>query len=474
MRSESLRYSRAGLNLKLDKVLEAFELLSVLGEPWYLSANVFLSLHRFFYHEWMSDSGTNTSIAPVSRNESQNSLLIMRGWVNQPGQRGSLDIIWSCVATIFICVWVVIHLNVPAADDNRGAVFLRRLRWSLLAILAPELVMLFACGQWASAKRSVTDMTSLGFTDWTMVHAFYADSGGFMLQSQDCIPFPITAKQIKFLVQKKYISCPTITRKEIWDKSKADRLAKVIASLQAGWLVIQVTGRGMQRLPITLLELSTVALITCAGATMFFWFYKPLDVQTPTFLESKRRIADILKEAGEAAKEPFQDTPLDFVEGQLYTSSQMPLSKYWGVQERPLPRIPNDRDSRLHNLHTVLIVAVPTASFSLLHLAGWNFEFPTRAEQLLWRWNCISSGIILGIGCTVEAISIIWDHYTTTGLTNLNGYKLKWPTNLLFIVPGALYFCGRMIVIAEIFLSLRLLPRGCFQTVDWLELVPHF
>lgn len=82
-------------------------------------------------------------------------------------------------------------------------------------------------------------------------------------------------------------------------------------------------------------------------------------------------------------------------------------------------------------------------------------------------------GTILGIGCTVEAASIIWYGYTTTGLTTLNGYKLKWPTNLLFFIPGALYFASRIIVIAEIVLSFRLLPRGCFENVRWIEILPH-
>lgn len=243
--------------------------------------------------------------------------------------------------------------------------------------------MLFASGQWASAKRSVVDMDSLGCENWSMIHAFYADTGGFVLQARESVAFPITAKQLCYLVQQGYMQAPTITKKEIWDKSKADRLAKTITSLQAGWLTIQVVARWIQHLPVTLLEISTVALITCTAATFFFWFYKPLDVNTPTTIRIDSSIAEILIKAGDAADFPFSDTPLDFVESQLYTSSQMPMHRFWGVQQRPLPRIPNDRDSWLHSLKTVFIVAVPTASFSLLHLVGWNFDFPTRTEQLL-------------------------------------------------------------------------------------------
>ncbi|MCJ1276279.1 hypothetical protein MMC21_004084 [Puttea exsequens] len=266
---------------------------------------------------------------------------------------------------------------------------------------------------------------------------------------------------------------PKIAKDEIWDKSKADMFAKVVATFQAIWLATQVIARAIQHLAVTLLELSTVALMTCAGAALFFWFWKPLNVDTPTTLRIEISVAEIIVRAGAKASTPFHDTPLDFVEPDGYTSSQFPLRNHWGCQDRPLPRFPNDRDTRLHNLPTVLSLTVPTAAFSLLHLIAWNFDFPTREEQLLWRWTCISMGVILGTGCLAEATSIVVDGHSTTGLTTFNGYKLRWPTNLLFFVPGFLYMFSRMIVIVEIVISLRLLPAGCFEVVQWSQLLPH-
>ena len=397
----------------------------------------------------------------------------MKGWVPQPNQRGTIDVIWSCATTIAICCWVMIHLNIPARADSLWTLFARKSRWLLIALLAPELVMLFACGQWASAQRSVQDMHNSGYSEWTTVHGFYADMGGFMLQSPDYIEFPVNAKQVHFLVSKGYMSMPAITRREIWDKSKADKFAKAFACLQALWLVAEVVMRGFQRLAVAPLELSTVALVTCTGAAVFFWSSKPLNVETPTVVYSDVPLSKILMSAGEGAQTPFKDTPLDFIEPNLYTSSQFPFNKYWGVQERPLPRLPNDRDSHLHNLKLVLSLALPTAAFSLLHLIAWNFEFPTEAERHLWRWTCVSMGVVLGGGCLVEAGSIIFSNYTSTGLTTLRSYKLRWPHNMMFFIPGFMYFSSRLIVIVEIVISLRSLPDGCYKTVQWWQAVPH-
>lgn len=313
-----------------------------------------------------------------------------------------------------------------------------------------------------------------GYQYWSPVHGFYADMGGFVLKSRDYVEFPISGQQLHYLVSQGYMQAPTISEKEIWDKSKADRFAKIVAFSQIGWLVAQVVARWIQRLPITLLELSTVALITCTCATLFFWYYKPLSAGTPTLISISCPLAQILKDAGDRAQIPFKDTPLDFIEPNIYTSSQLPFSHIWSVQERPLPRLPNDRDSHLHNLTVVFLLALPTAAFSLLHLAAWNFEFPSTVEKDLWRWTCVSMSIVLAGGCFLETGSIIASGYTKTGLTNLNGYKLRWPQNLLFIVPGFMYTSARLVVIVEIIVSLRLLPPGCFKNVQWTELLPHF
>ena len=126
----------------------------------------------------------------------------------------------------------MLHLIVPAREDIFWKICLRKTKWLLLALLARELVMLFATGQWASAKRSVADMRQLGIENWSMVHAFYADSGGFMIRAPDSPDFPVTAAQLHYLILQRYLPAPTISKREIWDKSKADLFAKAVVIFQ--------------------------------------------------------------------------------------------------------------------------------------------------------------------------------------------------------------------------------------------------
>lgn len=66
--------------------------------------------------------------------------------VDPPNSRGTLEIVWNCIATLIIGCWTMLHLNLPAETDGFWVIFWRNARWMLLGILSPELPLLFAAG----------------------------------------------------------------------------------------------------------------------------------------------------------------------------------------------------------------------------------------------------------------------------------------------------------------------------------------
>lgn len=64
-----------------------------------------------------------------------------------------------------------------------------------------------------------------------MTHAFFADMGGFLLQSPDYPDFPLDAEQLYYLVTKKYIEFPDVDTEDIEDKNKSDGLARYVSNL---------------------------------------------------------------------------------------------------------------------------------------------------------------------------------------------------------------------------------------------------
>jgi hypothetical protein len=73
-------------------------------------------------------------------------------WYSAPNFRGTWDIIVSCVLTLTICVWSALHLNVPSEVSTLKQRNLRRTRWILIGIFAPELVVSTAFAQYLTAK----------------------------------------------------------------------------------------------------------------------------------------------------------------------------------------------------------------------------------------------------------------------------------------------------------------------------------
>src|ERR1700759_5532224 len=68
------------------------------------------------------------------------------------------NIIFSCASTMFLCTWVALHPDVPKKPRQPcWKRLLPRVGWMALAILAPECVLLLACGQWLGSFETLED-----------------------------------------------------------------------------------------------------------------------------------------------------------------------------------------------------------------------------------------------------------------------------------------------------------------------------
>ena len=75
------------------------------------------------------------------------------GWVADPTGRGTFSLVFSCLLTLGLCVWSAMHLNIPPHDELPRLTWMRNVKWGLIGIVAPELVVLAAWRQYNSAKE---------------------------------------------------------------------------------------------------------------------------------------------------------------------------------------------------------------------------------------------------------------------------------------------------------------------------------
>lgn len=86
----------------------------------------------------------------------------VQGWTSGPQTRGTLDILWTCLATLGLCVWTAIHPNIPVVHNAWSTLF-ERLGLMVLAIIFPEIIITSAWGQRRRAKNLLVEVNrSLG------------------------------------------------------------------------------------------------------------------------------------------------------------------------------------------------------------------------------------------------------------------------------------------------------------------------
>ncbi|PBK95917.1 hypothetical protein ARMGADRAFT_963611 [Armillaria gallica] len=204
-----------------------------------------------------------------------------------PEYRSAWDVVFSCIVTVFACTWLAVHPNVPGPDlKSRGWAFigLHRLKLMVIAIVVPEVIIIWAFRQWIVAS------TISKHFNLTMTHGFFISMGGFIgaggtpIKISDLLHLDGLA-----LFQKSFSVHPgldlssisRITEEELQDRSKGDALSKVVAVVQTTWFVVQYLARFNESLPITQLETATLAFAVLNIFNYILWWHKPLDVRCP-------------------------------------------------------------------------------------------------------------------------------------------------------------------------------------------------
>jgi hypothetical protein len=460
-------------------------------------------------------SKTTTSDLAIRIDASTSTNLV--GWTAQANARGTIDIIWSCASTMILCSWTALCLNVPPSHWKTRRRVWQKVMMACLCVLGPEFIFQLALGQWESARRSVKTFKQSGYQRWTLKHAFFADMGGFILHSDDWVPFPVNAKQLHYLVTEGYIpfSAVNLDPETIEDKNKGDMFARCIAITQILWFTVNYFTRWHQRLAVTTLELTTLGFIFCTLGTYFCWASKPKDVIRPIILRPSESLRKILQRAGDNAKYPYKNTPLDFVGCDQWSWTL--YWKYWlnvldrlhivlSSKQRPLIKIPDDNFPPPSST-TVPFLCVIQLGYAAIPLLGWKDIFPTSIESFLWK---VSTLVVLGSVLLAWFVEIVaWripaalprtqqklkdrtGHFDAIPLASKSTKRgvLDWlrnntpendpnsdvPISALFPVTlaGASYCLVRGYMLVDDFVNLRAQPPSVYEMVQWDIYWPHF
>ena len=388
---------------------------------------------------------------------------LIHGWKSTDCGRGTSDILWSCLATILLCVWTVIHLPVPCCSrfeegelvpgrpsrSKRNWIIRSGIVPAMISIITPEFLTTTAIGEFVEAWKG---RKKINRKSWTLTHAFFLRMGGFCLETPSGVRLQLNSDDTTSAKSDsaEWLSkLEKIDEDDINDHAKSNSLTKFIACGQALWLVTQVFTRIYQHQGVTLLEVSTSAYVACALTAYAFWWKKPQSSTLPiTF-------------ACAAEELPRRDADIQFYYEEKYWGEYFWAGQHWFQHTMGFDSTKND------SFISIIFVLCP-AIFGAVHVASWNITLLSSAEQWLWRAStlyCCAVGIALVL---LSPLLEMCEKQSWIGRSTLDNILIS-----ICIAATALYIIARLYMIVEVFLSLRALPSSAYDSVQWSNFLPH-
>ena len=392
----------------------------------------------------MSPIALLTLIAAWATNVQAIDEALIHGWRPEPQGRGTWSILWSCLATIFICTWSALHLDVTKRH-GKWYLFFRRLGSMLVAAAAPEIFLLSSANCFFEARDLLKKLKERGNHEWTLTHMQFALAGGFRTRGPDGDLAKCRAEQLWTLIESKSIDGPPLSEDELQARGKSDLVVKLVAVLQIIWFVVQTLVRAIQHYQITALEIMTVAFVFCSIFIYGFALYQPQDAVYPVILEPRNVT-------------PTQEQSDTLTKTEISTTAAHPSTR----PPEPVPlSLPSEYVPGLAaNSFAIILFGLFACGFGALHCLAWNSPFPTSQERLAWR-ICSATTTALPALSALLLILIVWLESTVLLL-------------IAFFTIAVVYIIGRIALIVLAFMALRALPADAFQTVDWNNYIPHF
>ncbi|UPK96293.1 hypothetical protein LCI18_007228 [Fusarium solani-melongenae] len=246
-----------------------------------------------------------TILTPYENNTNDMRTLLAPPWVDSPTGRGTLDILQSCILTLFACIYTALHLDVPT-QTAWHRVLLHKLEWVTITLFAPEIALYMAADQLQQAWSLKSKLLASGTNPTIdLRYAFFIVMGGVRVDVHEFIStkdlddqyqhlFPpsednscrrnvrLNAMGAVFLAKEGHVI--PIPMEKIDDKSKADTIQKVLVLTQVLWFITQCIARIIYQLPLSLLEVHTMVHVVCTVVLYACWLKKPLDVKVPEII----------------------------------------------------------------------------------------------------------------------------------------------------------------------------------------------
>lgn len=416
------------------------------------------------------------------------------GWTWDTEGRGTISLITTCLATIFLCTWVVIH---PRVYKRESYANLHKVALFCKTIFAPEFIAVEGLQEWAQCRRMQRECADFTAGQFKLVHAFYISMLALRYQTHlgDRVIWP---NQYTWLLQQGIIRWEDhpswgLSFDDICDKSKSDNAAKLLALIQVTWFSAQCILRVCYHLPLSQLESMTLGYIPLFIVTYFFWWNKPKDVRSPSLvvlpvmssehMQTFESLAVSSKFDNEGMKEQvsywniwyltprvFEKEEEDRLKQEARTNTpkshnqlSTPEQPYaTRINESECPNVEDPIairkdivvahwDPDLYRSRIWPLTCLFGISFGALHLVSWNTRFLSTVELWLWRVSAFVSIVSMLIFMHFEKVILRWDGILT----------------IVSLSSPVFYLLSRIVMKGEVFAVLRAADLAIYDTYEY-------
>ncbi|KAG6363906.1 hypothetical protein INS49_009009 [Diaporthe citri] len=355
------------------------------------------------------------------------------GWVPEPKcGRGTLSVVWACLPTITFVLWTAIHLD-ASRSMGRGM-------WGLFVFFVPEAMPAIALDQLIKARRLRKRLRALvGWESWTLKQSFLVVKRGVrgLGGGETLTPWRLVelAEQQQYMVAhgSSGIRMGMLPSGDAIDRrSKKSWFEKLLAGLQALWFCANIVSRLASGYTVTPLEDMTIAYTCCGLIASIAWWHCPQDIEEP-FEVDLDAAGDAMFAAVECGYSISQHSDTDSSRSSSSSGSSSPVTGSDGLM--------------------MGIVCVLLGLLAAIHIAEWDYAFPSAAEA--WIWRCCSIAT-LPIGLLIVFYG---DRCRSTH------WSMSWTG------PG--YVVVRLALLTVAATSFRRMPVSVFDSPDWSDYWAH-